>query len=245
MITKPIIGITPGFAGPSQTREFARLSNVLYCDTNYLNSVANEGAIPLILTHSEDPAMVQRLVDSIDGLLLTGGEDVNPLHYSATVAFPEFAVANERDGFEFALLKAMLPADKPVFAICRGHQVVNVALGGTLIQDIPAVVGSTHHFQSEPPPATVHEVRLEENSRASRALCDRVVRVNSYHHQAVDRLAPGLRAVGWSEEGIIEAVEHISHPYLVSVQWHPERLCVDGLPHRNLFRDFVLACGKR
>lgn len=242
---RPLIGITPGFAGPSQTREFARLSNVLYCDTNYVNSVAEAGALPLVLTHSGDPAVVRRMVESIDGLLLTGGEDVNPLHYSEAVAFPEFSVADERDKFEFALLNAIFLTGKPIFAICRGHQVVNVALGGTLIQDIPAAIGSTHHFQTQLPPATVHEVRIDERSRTARSLNAGVVRVNSYHHQAIDRLAPSLRAVGWSEEGIVEAVEHSAHPYLVGVQWHPERLCVDGLPHKNLFRDFVSACQSR
>lgn len=239
---RPIIGITPGFAGPSLNREFSRTSHVLYCDEHYIRSITDAGGVPLILTHSDDPMKIERMISTMDGLLLTGGEDVNPLRYADEILLPEYSVAEERDHFEFGLLRTVMPTGKPILAICRGHQVVNVALGGSLIQDIPALIGSTHHVQTLPPPATVHDVEFEDGSRVARALGAERVNVNSYHHQAVDRLAPDLAAVGYSEEGLVEAMEHTTHPYLVGVQWHPERLCVDGLVHSRLFIDFVLAC---
>ena len=238
---KPLIGVTPGIAGPSQQREFSRTSNVLYCGEDYVKRIAEAGGVPVILTLTYDSESLARITDSIDGLLLTGGEDVHPERYGQDALMPDMIAAQERDHFEFELLKVFLPTKKPVLAICRGHQVINVALGGTLIQDLPSLSGTSHHSQTASPPATTHCVELSD-CIVSRALKSQTVHVNSYHHQAIDQIASALCPVGQSEEGLIEAVEHREHPYFVGVQWHPERLCVAGSEHHRLFESFIQAC---
>jgi putative glutamine amidotransferase len=239
---KPLIGVTPGLAGPSENREFARASDVLYCGVDYVNRIAEAGGVPVLLTLTEDPDAIHRMVDVMDGLLLTGGEDVDPELYGQEPLMPGMIALAERDRFELELLKQFLVTEKPVLAICRGHQVLNVALGGTLIQDIPSVNGVVHHSQSTPPPATTHHVELREDSLAAHVLGTTSVNVNSYHHQAVDHVAPSLRVTGRSEEGFVEALEHNKLPYVMGVQWHPERLCVDGSNQHLLFESFVDAC---
>jgi putative glutamine amidotransferase len=241
---RPLIGITPGFAGPSPSRDFARTSHVYYCDTQYTRCITETGGIPVLLTHLEDAQELEQTLDRVEGILLTGGEDVNPLNYADVSQFPQFPVAEERDRFEFDLVKATLKSGKPLLAICRGHQVLNVALGGSLIQDIPVATGSFHHVQGTPPPGTAHDVELVEGSRLARLYGLSRIRVNSYHHQAIKQVAPSLTVVGLSEEGIIEAVESSSHVFAVGVQWHPERLAHAGSLHRRLFEAFVTACSQ-
>ena len=239
---RPLIGVTPGIAGPSETREFSKSSNVLYCGVDYVNRIAEAGGVPVLLTITDDVESIERIAEAIDGLLLTGGEDVSPEYYGQEAVMPEMVAMKQRDHFELELIKVYLATQKPLLAICRGHQVVNVALGGTLIQDLPSLVGSSHHFQTALPPAATHHVKLDSGCVVARALGSQKLNVNSYHHQAIDRVAPSLRAVGYSEEGFVEAVEHCDHPYLVGVQWHPERLTADGNEHHLLFEHFVEAC---
>ncbi len=243
-IRKPLIGVTPGIAGPSERREFSRTGNVLYCGADYVNRIHEAGGVPLLLTITDDLDSLTAMVEMMDGLLLTGGEDVHPAHYGQEPLMPEMIAMAERDHFEIELLKQFMPTQKPVLAICRGHQVLNVALGGSLIQDIPLLNGSAHHFQNAAPPATTHHVELEENSIVAVALGATSVSVNSYHHQVLDAVSPSLRVVGRSEEGFVEAVEHCHLPYVVGVQWHPERLCVDDSGQHRLFESFVNACIK-
>ena len=237
-----MIGVTPGIAGPSESRSFARLSDVLYCGADYVRNVAGAGGVPILLTITDDADSIAKIVSLIDGLLLTGGEDVHPSHYGQSPLMPEQVAMRERDHFEFKLLELFLPTGKPVLAICRGHQVLNVALGGTLIQDIPSLVGTAHHSQTALPPSTTHHVELTANCALTRIFGTQKVDVNSYHHQAVDKVAPALQVIGRSEEGIVEAVEQTDHPFLIGVQWHPERITDNSNVHRRLFESFVVAC---
>jgi putative glutamine amidotransferase len=243
---KPLIGVTPGFAGPSTVREFCRSANVYYCDQNYPQRIAEAGGVPVLLTHGNGDS-ISSLVPLLDGLLLSGGEDVHPELYGQDMQVDTCVISEVRDGFELALIHAFLPVQRPVLAICRGVQVLNVALGGTLIQDIPVQIGSVHHSQRRDSALPSHEVRLQSGSYLAHCYSSEILSVNSHHHQAVDRLGSGLRAVAWSEEGIVEAVEHESHPYLVGVQWHPERLSSQCEIQQRLFTSFVEACreGKR
>ena len=133
--------------------------------------------------------------------------------------------------------------EKPIFGIWRGYPVLNVYVGGTLIQDIPSQLGSVHHLQTPGSQTIAHQVKLNEESLSYRIFGSTLVDVNSFHHQAVDKLGEGLKPVGWSEEGIVEVFEHVSHPYLHAVQWHPERM--RNFPeHQLLFNDFVKTCNR-
>ncbi|MBI5059045.1 gamma-glutamyl-gamma-aminobutyrate hydrolase family protein [candidate division KSB1 bacterium] len=241
---RPWIGITPGYAGPDPTRGFVKFGDLNFCDLNYARRVERAGGLPLILAHAHEDQerQIAQLAAALDGLLLTGGDDVHPRHYDQEWFDAGIPPAGQRDEFELPLTRAFLATGKPILGICRGIQLVNVAMGGTLVQDIPHFVGPTHHSQSAQSGVPTHEVHLAEGCRLARVFRGLTINVNSHHHQAVDRVAEGFRVVGCSEEGIVEVIEHESHPYLIGVQWHPERLGVADPLHQELFDDFVQAC---
>jgi putative glutamine amidotransferase len=238
---QPLIGVSPGYAGPSEARNFCRTADILYIDQNYLRRIEEAGGLPLLLPHTDDATVIGELAARLDGLLMTGGEDVHPERYGQNI-LNGTEVSAARDRFEFHLFEIFFATRKPILAICRGIQVVNVALGGTLTQDIPIQLGMTHHSQQVSSAKPTHGVRLAENSRLARIFGQTLLEVNSHHHQGIDQPAPDLSVVGWSEEGIPEAVEHRKHPYLIGVQWHPERLTERKEIQERLFADFVAAC---
>jgi putative glutamine amidotransferase len=212
----------------------------------YLSSVLGAGGVPLLLSPLIGAALAARALDAADGLLLTGGEDMDPAWYGAERSPLCHQPSRERDLFELALFAAARQRGLPILGICRGIQVVNVAMGGTLYQDLPSErPGPVDH---DPPAARndrSHPVRLLGGSRAAAALQrDRIV-VNSFHHQAVKDLAPGLVASGWTEDGVVEAVETPeSEPWLLAVQWHPEEMHAEArAPEHGLFRALVARAG--
>jgi putative glutamine amidotransferase len=241
--TFPLIGISPGFAGPDPTRSFASAGRVNFCDLNYVEGIEAAGGLPFLLGFSTDDAQVERYAETIDGLVLIGGVDIHPSRYGQVPEVTDQIPVPERDDFEFRLLSAFWERGKPIFAICRGHQMLNVFLGGTLVQDIPSHLGPVHHLQSPGTQLIAHQVRLEAGSLIHDILGESLIDVNSFHHQTIETLGRGLRPVGWSEEDLIEVFEHESHPYLLSVQWHPERMR-NSQQQMRLFRHFVKACAR-
>jgi putative glutamine amidotransferase len=186
-------------------------------------------------------------LDGIDGLLLTGGGDVDPRHYGREKAPETEPVEAERDDFELAISRAALDRDLPIFAICRGLQVLNVAAGGTLLQHVPKAVGDTvTHDITEPKNAVAHSVRVEPGSSLARALgaatlAVETCNVNSRHHQAVDAVAPGFVVSATAPDGIVEAIERPDRRFCVGVEWHPENFWETG-EFASLFETFVRAC---
>lgn len=181
------------------------------------------------------------VLDSVDGLLLTGGGDMDPALYGQAINGTEAdSIGPERDGMEVALTRTAVERFMPVFGVCRGIQVINVALGGTLTQHVEGHTGKTNSFD-EPRP---HPVSVQPGSLLDRTLaCGPTVAANSYHHQAImpADLAPGLVITGQATDDVIEALEHVDHPWLLGVQWHPERLYELGDEHRLLWKGFVEA----
>ena len=182
-----------------------------------------------------DPLEAEEILERFDGLLLTGGGDVHPRHYEGTMREEIYGVDEERDTFDRALAVAAIDLEMPVLGVCRGMQVLNVALGGTLdphLPDHPELGPHDRHDGSERHVA--HPVRLEPGSRAAAAAGTEYLDVPSMHHQAVEKLGDGLIAVGWSPDGVVEAVEH-EDGWVVGVQWHPE-ITADGDPaHQGFF----------
>jgi len=210
----------------------------------YVRSVLAAGGVPVILSPVLGPSYAARAMDGVDGLVLTGGEDIHPGLYGAEPSPHAYPPSRERDLFEVALFAAARQRELPVLGICRGIQVVNVAMGGTLLQDLPTERPSDiAHDSGSARDARTHGVRLQPGSRAAQAMGATELRVNSFHHQAVDRLASGLIATGWSEDGLIEAAEAPGEaPWLLTVQWHPEEMHADvKAPERGLFRALVNA----
>lgn len=208
----------------------------------YVRAVTAAGGVPIVLSPLMGHSLAARALDGVDGLVLTGGEDVDPAWYE-TAPHPRLnPPSRERDLFELALFAAARQRELPVLGICRGIQLVNVALGGTLYQDLPSERrGTVDHDPQGARTDRSHDVRLEPGSLAAGALGSATVRVNSFHHQAVRDLAPKLVASGWSEDGLIEAVEGAEgQPWLLAVQWHPEEMHADvGGPDLGLFRALV------
>jgi putative glutamine amidotransferase len=210
----------------------------------YVRSVLGAGGVPIILSPILGPSYAARALDGADGLLLTGGEDIHPAWYGAVPSPHLYPPSRERDLFELALFATARQRELPILGICRGIQLINVALGGTLYQDLPSErPGPVSHDPGAARDARTHGVRLQPGSRAARALGGTAVTINSFHHQAIDRLAGGLVATGWSEDGVIEAVETPpGAPWLLAVQWHPEEMHADArAPERGLFRALVEA----
>ena len=211
--------------------------------SDYLESVKRAGASVLDVAVDDDPATV---VARMDGLVLTGGGDIAPALYGAVPHATYAAAEAGRDAFEIAMVRAASAAGKPIFAICRGMQVLNVALGGDLVQNIPTEVnGALNHDLREPRFAIAHEVWASKGSRLSALMQEKLedaeqCPVNSRHHQAVRHLGEGLEVVATAPDGVIEAVERPG-PFCLGVQWHPENFWRTG-EFRPLFEGFVDAC---
>jgi putative glutamine amidotransferase len=202
----------------------------------YVDSVVRGGGVPVVLPVLA-PALAGDALRGVDGLVLTGGGDVDPDTYGQEPEEETHGVDASRDAWEVALLLVALDRHIPVLATCRGIQVLNVALGGTLVQHVPAATGVGHGFAGQYA-ETVHVVHLDPACRLAALLGTTEVQVNSLHHQAVDVAGAGVRAVGWAPDGTVEAVEVDGHPELVAVQWHPE-LLEDDAVHQGLFRALV------
>ncbi len=212
----------------------------------YVRSVLAAGGVPLVLSPILGPAYAARALDGVDGLVLTGGEDMDPAWYRMEPHPKANPPSRERDLFELALLATARQREIPMLGICRGIQVLNVALGGTLWQDLPSeLVGAVDHSPEAARSDRTHVVRLQAGSLIASALGRTEVRVNSFHHRAIRDLAPKLVATGWTEDGLIEAVEGApGEPWLLAVQWHPEEMHAEvRSPDRGIFRALVERAG--
>lgn len=196
-------------------------------NASYLRALESAGLVPVVVPPLHQADRAEHLLRVMDGLLLTGGEDIDPAQYAERPHARLGRVCAARDHTEIALVAAARRMGRPTLAICRGMQLLNVALGGTLIQDLPSQRPSDiAHDPDGDRSARVHSVLVEPGSRAAAALGAERIVVNSFHHQALDRVAPGLRVTGKAVDGVIEAVETpADHPWwAVGVQWHPEEL---------------------
>jgi putative glutamine amidotransferase len=211
----------------------------------YTGAIRTAGGVPLILPIADDePDVVADYLDAVDALLFTGGEDVAPAYYGESRDERCQEPDRERDLFEIHLARAALSRRKPILGICRGLQVLNVAAGGTLFQDLRCRPGTKayHAADSADRQKLIHAVRILPGTRLHSIMGVAESQVTSTHHQFVKDLAPGLRVTAESQEdGIVEGIEAGEHPFLVAVQWHPERMYRDHAEHLALFRGLVTA----
>lgn len=208
----------------------------------YVESVSRAAGIPIVLSPLIGAAHAAAALEGLDGLLLTGGEDVDPSLYGASPAPQLGAVDRNRDLFELAALAAARERLMPVLGICRGIQVINVAFHGTLWQDLPSERGGElDHNPKTARNVQAHGIRVAPGTRAAGALGRTAFEANSFHHQAVRELGAGLVATAWASDGLIEAVEGPADgSWLLAVQWHPEEMSADSAaPDRGIFRALV------
>jgi putative glutamine amidotransferase len=203
----------------------------------YAEAVARAGGQPALLP-SPSVASPDEILERFDGLLLIGGGDVDPMRYGADAHARLYGVNRDRDQIEIDLARAAAKAAFPTLAICRGPQVANVAFGGTLRQHIPDEGLTGHGVPQEDDGYVPHDVRIEPGSKLSTAAGGEHITGSSSHHQAIDRLADGLDAVAWSEDGVIEGFER-SDGWFVAVQWHPEVTAGTDPAQQSLFDAFI------
>lgn len=214
---------------------------------DYRQAILHVGGDPRVLETSSAADAADAALTGVDGLLLTGGDDVAPARYGEAAHEATVEAEAGRDDFEITLVKAARARKLPIFAICRGIQVLNVACGGTLVQDIPSQVkGAVPHALSVPPNqpySLAHEIWIEKDSLLSRLMRERLndadtCEVNSRHHQAVKDVAPGFTVSATAPDGVVEAIEDPTAPFCLGVQWHPENFWRTG-EFRSLFEGFL------
>jgi len=234
----PLIGV-------STSVTLDRYPDRAYVNAAYLGAVQQAGGIPVLLQPQLEPPARAELLKRLQGILLTGGGDVDPARFGEAPHPTTADVSAARDGLEVDLTRWAIETRTPLLAICRGLQVLNVALGGSLHQDIPSALGSPlDHRQADllgrSRSTPVHHVKVQDGSRLAGILGALEVDVNSFHHQAINRLGRGLRDVAWAPDSIVEGVELVDDSrFVVGVQWHPEELVGHDRTARNLFRALV------
>ncbi|MGI5232313.1 gamma-glutamyl-gamma-aminobutyrate hydrolase family protein [Actinoallomurus sp. CA-142502] len=232
-MTPPVIGVT-SYVEPARFTVWETTATLL--PHAYVEQIVRAGGQPVLLPPAGDPSSV---LPRLDALVLSGGGDLNPASYGAAPHERTGHVRDFRDEAELALVRGALELGLPFLGVCRGLQVLNVALGGTLHQHVPDVGGDVRHSRS-PGIYSRFPVKVAPGTRLAAALGAETVTVSHYHHQAIDRLGAGLTATAWSDDGLVEAAEAGDRPFTLGVQWHPE---VDADP--SLFRALVAAADGR
>lgn len=235
---RPVIGITTHLSDDERTMQLGR---------TYTDVMLHMGALPMMLPATTDAQVIAQYAHQIDGLLLSGGGDVDPQLFGETTDWVCGAISPLRDDFEMKLCAELLhTSSKPILGICRGFQVLNVALGGTLYQDIQSgvKVKTLSHRQKQRAIYASHSVAITPDTKLRDIVQSDTVMVNSLHHQAVHVIAEGFAVSATAPDGIVEAAELTGHPFCIGVQWHPEQLWNQpgGQVHELLFRAFAEAC---
>ncbi|HEU5348174.1 MAG TPA: gamma-glutamyl-gamma-aminobutyrate hydrolase family protein [Ktedonobacterales bacterium] len=243
---RPVIGI-PCYSGQRVGSQVPIHGN----NQSYIRAVQRAGGVALLVPPHMDADALETVCSRLDGLLLSGGCDIDPARYGEEPIAACQDAQPERDELELALAAWALDAAVPILGICRGMQLLNVACGGTLLQDLATQQpeAAQHDYAATGRTFRAHGIRLQEHSRLSEILGATPYTVNSLHHQAVACPGDGVEIVGWSPDGVAEAMEVDGHPFAVAVQFHPEELEGDpehpDEPSRALFRAFVQACRER
>lgn len=239
---KPVIGVTPDF-NAGDRKDMGGHEPTYFLRARYIRAIEELGGIPLILPLVSDRVSRRRLLEGVDGLLITGsGPDLPPSLYGERQRYQFPLVSDRRSNFELELVHHARKRDVPLLGICGGMQTVNVACGGTLFQDIPAQVPKARdHRQQSKATKVSHPVTVTPRSLLQRIVNRATLMVNSSHHQSVKTVAPSLTASAVAPDGIIEAIESPSHRFLLAVQWHPEFLFERHVAHRRLFEALLRA----
>jgi len=234
---RPLIGIT---AGLNDQKKYQVLNR------SFMDAIIAQGGMPVTLPLTNDEDILRQYVETCDGFLFSGGEDVDPLLFGQYQKPACGSVCPVRDAHELALLKLLVQRkDKPVFGVCRGLQVMNIALGGDIYQDLPSEYAGEliAHRQKQDARYASHPVKVEEGSLLRAITGHDTLMVNSLHHQAIHH-AKSWRVSAVAPDGVIEAAEWADHPFFLGVQWHPERLWEYDEANAGLFKAFIDACRK-
>ena len=215
---KPLIGISLGYSDKKNS-----------VNNTYINSVLMNGGVPYLIPVTDDVEVLRQIVAQLDGIIFTGGEDFAPAYYGKEEHEKLGEVNVTRDTYDLTLFKLATDRNIPTLGICRGLQLINVGMGGTLYQDLPAEKPSDiNHRQQEEGTVPTHGVSVVEGSMMHQILGEKDIQVNTFHHQAIDKLAPGLKIVGWSNDSVPELIEAYPHRQIIGTQFHPEIFTANG-----------------
>lgn len=237
----PLIGITSSYEINHEVENAHKTT----LSIDYSKAVIASGGIPVILPVQNDRNLIKELVKNLDGLILAGGGDPDPLLYGEECLQGLGEITPERDEFEYIILEEFEKTKKPILGICRGLQLANVYYGGTLYQDIKYVDTNIQHKQKIQLYLPTHTVNITEKDNIFYEIFGEKTRVNSFHHQMIKDLAPTLTAIGTSPDGIIEIIQKKDYPFFYATQWHPEMMSVRGNENmKKIFDKFLEECKK-
>jgi putative glutamine amidotransferase len=241
-MARPVIGITASIAHRSPA-----FGETYSLTRKYAEGVLQAGGVPLIVPHNLDEGALRAVLDRVDGVLLSGGGDLDPALFGEEAHPATCEIEPDRDRVELTLARWVVKRDMPFLAICRGIQVLNVALGGSLVQDIPSQVPDAlqHSFDRKVTPRNylAHPVKIDPGSQLARIMQLEAAQTNSWHHQSIKQAADRLQVTALAPDGVIEAVEVPGQRFAIGVQWHPEWLFEEKMEQRRLFDGLVRAAG--
>ena len=234
----PIIGIT-GYGLSEFPATTSLYDHFFSSPALYAQSIVKAGGIPIVIPPIGEGA--RDLLQRLDGIIFSGGGDIDPAQYGGNENHSSLQRPDKpRDSFEITLIKQAVAIETlPILGICRGVQMLNVALGGTLIEHLPDHIDEDIHRGSDGL-WTKHDVSVNPRSKLARIMQAKIVHTQSGHHQALNKIAPSLKVVATSNDGVVEAVEHCSHPWCIGVQWHPETTALNDVSQQRLFEALVL-----
>jgi putative glutamine amidotransferase len=235
----PLIGITPDVAATGDNAE-----PLIVLQERYARAIQQAGAVPLVLPIASAPATLRRIVKSLDGIVVSGGNfDIHPKYYGERATERLGNIREERTEFELELISLALKRDMPLLGVCGGAQAINVALGGSLYQDIKSqVAGAAEHEQGHLKDRGGHAVKIIPGTKLRRIVGRDSLEVNTTHHQSVKKLGKGLIVNAAAADGVVEGLESQGHAFVLGVQWHPEFLVHRDNEQRKIFSAFVAAC---
>lgn len=212
---KPVIGISGTYTGTNNSTQV---------NSTYINAVLRAGGVPVVLPIIEDKEVMKRMIETVDAIIMTGGEDIDPVYYNEEPLPQQGEIVPERDFFDIEMIKLANERGIPILGVCRGHQLMNVAFGGSLYQDIPSQIktGVIKHSQKAPSYYGTHKVELEKGSVLATVLGKTSVYTNTFHHQAVKDVAPNFIVTARTSDGVVEGIEMKGNKKVFGVQFHPE-----------------------
>lgn len=248
---KPIIGITSNFTSNDEVGKLAKLGGPLQqwqlIADDYISAIESAGGVPVILPVVENIENLLPVLSVLDGLVVSGGNDVNPLLYNEVPISSLGEISIKRDNTEFNLLtKALNDFNMPIMGICRGCQLLNVVKGGTLHQDlVSAKVTEREHFQlAYPKNYGCQKAIVKDESKLYRILGEAEIKINSFHHQGINEVGEDLIVTAKGEDGVVEAIENMGDRFIMGLQWHPEMMGTEDNSYFKLFEAFVKECSK-
>ncbi len=238
----PLIGMTVDYSPVTDERPFSRGTDLYFQNTAYIRYLEKAQCVQVLLPTLENLQKIPFLISKLDGLLLTGGDDVYSESYGEKVMEGSWRIDVQRTHYEIALIKEAILQEKPILGICRGCQMLNVALGGTLYQDIPNQIPQhIQHQSTQKPKWQTHPIKIEPGSLLHKIIGETEITVNSSHHQAIKDVAQGLRVTARAADNVVEAVELDTARFILGVQWHPEEM-QNERTSELLLGAFVSAC---